>query len=243
MIAQGLWGRGNASPLDMIFGGTVLVKFAPLAGFGFIGCQLGQKLRKYADDTGIRVDAVESDPAITQLCATRRSSIETSTWNQDETSFKKNRYQTFVVLQASALVAPLETVYSKAAAALKIGGKLFAGDLMKCNGTGIDGQPQAAIVSLDVQTLHLCNEHISALEAVGLKIESRLDLTAEFLAAVRSGFFKSIKLLEELQECDETDTRRRMATLAVQIATWKRIYYLAVERKLEVIGFVATRVM
>jgi hypothetical protein len=226
----------------MILGGTALVKLVPTDSVGFIGIHLGHRLRKYADDTKRPVDGAEAEPTLTRSDANRKSSINSVEWKPDEPLFKNNRYQTFIVVQATALRAPLEIIYGKAANATKVGGKLFLGDLMESNGVIADSMAPNGVGATGEQALHSSDQHISALKSVGLEIECKYDLTTNFLAAVRSGFRQSLTMLEELRTSNENCRNQRTSAYAVQLETWRKMYNLATARKIELIGILATRV-
>ena len=42
VVAQALWGLGNLSPLDHLFGSTALISVSAKANLGFIGHHLGR---------------------------------------------------------------------------------------------------------------------------------------------------------------------------------------------------------
>lgn len=239
-VAQSLWSRGNLSPLDALFSATAIVKLVPTSGFGFIGNHLGHRLQKYADDLGVAVDAAEAEPTLTRLYAKSKTSIRSTEWNPEIPLFKKSRHQAFIVMQANALRGPLETVYGQSVAGLKRGGRLFAADLMVIGGD--DGEPRRICAGpFGRSTLCSFEEHASALEFAGFHIESRNDLTENFLSAVRSGLLQSLDMLEELCAVDKLNRIQRIGAFAAQLEAWKGMYDLAAARKIEAACILATR--
>ncbi len=235
-VAQSLWSRGNLSPLDALFGATAIVKLIPTAGFGFVGSHLGHRLQKYADDTSVAVDAAEADPTLTRLYAKNKSSIKTTEWKPDAALFKKKRHQAFIALQMSALSGPLEIIYGQCATGLKVGGKLFAADLMETGARNAGSGPDGG------STLRTIDEHVSSLKSVGFDIGNKGDLTENFLAAVRSGLLQSLAMLEDLRSPNASNRVQRTSAFALQLKTWKAMHGLAAARKIQAICILATRV-
>ena len=240
-VAQSLWSRGNLSPLDALFGATAIVKLIPTAGFGFVGSHLGHRLQKYADDTGVAVDAAEADPTLTRLYARNKSPIKTTEWKPDAALFKKNRHRAFIALQMSALPGPLEIIYGQCATGLKVGGKLFAADLMETGSKNAgfgpvgDGMPGGS-------TLRTIEEHVSTLKSAGFDVGNKGDLTENFLAAVRSGLLQSLAMLGDLRAPNASNRVQRTFAFALQLKTWKAMHDLAAARKLQATCILATRV-
>lgn len=241
-VAQSLWGRGNLSPLDNLFAATALVKLVPRAGFGFIGHHLGQRLRRYAEDSGMKIDAAEAELALSRLYTSRKKAINTIEWKPDTPFFKLDRYDAFVVLQASALCTSLETVYAKSVRAVKVGGKLFAADLTGGNDTVGPASVRQRVQPLGgTQPLRTLDEHMAAIASVGFEIESTHDLTPNCLAAVRSGFFQALGMIEELRALDDTNGAQRMRAFAEQLEAWGGFYRLGEKREIGASGILAVR--
>lgn len=240
-IAQGIWGRGNLSPLDAPFGAIALVKLIPTGGFGFIGRHLGQRLSKYMEDTGAIVDAAEAESSLSRLYAKPKSPIRPVEWNQGAPVFKARRHTAFMLFQSSALDAPLEGLYSQGALALKPGGKLMAADMIEVSqgsSKGAAGRCRADCANLTLTSLE---EHARALKAAGLAMQNKFDLTADFLAGVRHGLNLSLKLLEEVRSASDQVAAQRVAAFGVQLETWRTLYQLAEARKIEVTALLAVR--
>ncbi len=162
-------------------------------------------------------------------------------WNPDVPLFKKSRHQAFIVMQANALGGPLETVYGQSVAGLKSGGRLFAADLMVIGGD--EEEPRRTCAGpFGRSTLSSFEEHASALEFAGFRIESRYDLTENFMSAVRSGLLQSLSMLEELCAVDKLNRIQRVGAFAAQLEAWKAMYDLAAARKIEAACILATRV-
>lgn len=240
-IAQAIWGRGNLSPLDASFGAIALVKLIPTGGFGFIGRHLGQRLSKFMEDTGAIVDAAEADSTLSRLYAKKKSPIRPVDWNRGAPVFKAKRHTAFMLFQASALGAPLEALYGQSAGALKPGGKLMAADLIEVSRGSSEGAGSRCRADGEKLTLFCRDDHTQSLKAAGLTMESKFDLTADFLAGVRGGLSLSLKMLEEVRSCSGQTAAQRVAAFAVQLETWRTLYLLAQSRKLEVTAFLAAK--
>ncbi len=236
-IAQDLWGRGNLTPLDSLFGAAAIVRLNPTAGFGFVGNHLGQRLRKYADDTGVAVDAAEAEPALTRLTAKGKSSIRAVAWKPDTALFKKNRHRAFIALQTGVLNDLPGIVYRQCAQGLKIGGKLFAADLMLSD----SGDTARRGAGSGLPAPCPFDEHTAALKSAGFDVECRYDLTENFMAAVRSGLLQSLGMLQEFRGLEKAGRIERACAFAAQLETWKTLYSLAEARRLEAIGLLAVR--
>lgn len=141
----------------------------------------------------------------------------------------------------SALSGPLEIIYRQCATGLKVGGKLFAADLMETAsrnaGSGPIGDGLAA-----GSTLCTMDEHISTLKCVGFDIGNKGDLTENFLAAVRGGLLQSLAMLEDLRSPNASNRVQRTYAFAIQLKTWKAMHDLAAARKIQANCILATRV-
>ena len=226
-IAQELWGRGNLSPLDVPFSALALIRLIPSGGFGFIGRHLGQRLRKYADDTGAIIDAAEVDSRLTHLYAKRKSSVRPAEWGGDTALFKANRHNSFIVFQASFLGTPLKEVYSNTAVSLKQCGKLFAADLMEASLCTACWACQRCRADCENLSLAPLNTYSQTLESCGFAIDAKFDLTLDMLTSIRHGLSHSAKLLEKIKGSKEEWALQRIAAFGVQRENWRTLYYLA----------------
>jgi hypothetical protein len=239
-IAQHIWSLGNLSPLDTMFGSSAIVNLIPAKGFGFIGQHLGQRLRKYAEDSKLEVEAAEADSTLTRAHIKAKSPIRLYPWNPEAPVFKKGRYMAFIALQASSLQGGIPAVYSQAATGLKPGGKLFAADLMLAGGDA-DRVKRICGNFLGGMAIGSCQDHEAGLKASGLKVENKYDLTGQFLSAVRIGLQRSLDMLEGLSLLSESDRVQRTGAFAAQLATWKSLYDLAEAQKIAVTGLLAVK--
>lgn len=239
-LAQDLWGAGNLSPLDHLFGSTAIMKLVPKGGISFIGYHLGRRLHRYSEDTAIWIDAFEAEPSVSRFHLKKNSKIKLGKWAGGADLLKKNRYPNAVAIQASSVCPSLETVYRQCAQGLKSTGRLFAADLMFTDSGG--GTPQGeSIVGPGGQKLLSPAQHKNALAAAGFKIEAEYDLTDGLIAAVRSGFRDSIKLVGELKALEEPQKGERITAFCAQLDTWGRLYTLAQKRLIIAKGFLAAR--
>jgi hypothetical protein len=239
-IAQHIWSRGNLSPLDTMLGSLAVVNLIPAKGFGFIGHHLGQRLRKYAEDSKADVEAAEVDSTLTRAHLKAKSPIRLYPWKPEAPVFKKGRYMAFIALQPSTLRGGIKAVYGQAAAGLKPGGKLFAADLML---TGSDPDRVKRICGnfLGGMAIASCQDHVTGLNAASVRVENKYDLTHQFLSSVRIGLQNSLGMLEGLSLLSEPDRVQRTGAFAAQLATWKSLYDLAEAQKIVVVGLLAVK--
>jgi hypothetical protein len=241
VVAQDIWGRGNLSPLDVQFGSQAIMSLVPSKGFGFAGLHLGYRLLKYAEDMKASVDAAERDIALTRVYTKKSSSIRNVPWKSGSPAFKANRYESFIVAQASTLNMPLEALYQQSAMSLKGRGKIFAADLMEFkSGAGL-GMKLRGVAAGEGWRFHSCEDHVKSIADAGFAIESRFDMSAALLASIRSGFYKSLGALAELRTSDQTDRPKHLAAYLEQIETWGTVYALVEAGKLEATGILAIK--
>jgi hypothetical protein len=241
LVAQDIWGLGNLSPLDYLFASTAIMNLVPKLNMGFVGCHLGRKFHRYAEDTGIWIDAFETDLTLSRLHKKKNSTIRLNEWRSDPALLKKDRYPSFVVVQAGAVCASLESVYGPAANGLKMTGKLFAADLMRVGSDGHAEGQKSPVNGPGGQSLHTFDEHKNALESVGLAIEGKYELGDSFMGAIRSGLRQSLKSLSELQSLGEPCQSQRRSAFCVQLQMWVTLYKLAQKREISAIGLLATK--
>ena len=231
VAAQDIWGLGNLSPLDHLFGSTAIMKLVPKLSLGFIGRHLGRRMHRYAEDTGIWIDAFETELALSRLHRKKSSNIRLNKWNKDATLLKKNRYAALVVVEPSQVCPSLEVVYGQCTSGLKLEGRILVADLMRSGMHRSIRGPAGG-------DLHSFDEHKNALASVGLTIEEEHDLTDNLMAAIRSGFCETLKMLRQLSM---PDRRERQVAYCDQLEVWGTLYALAQKRVIHAAGFLATK--
>jgi hypothetical protein len=236
VAAQTLWGRGNLSPLDHLFSATAVVNLVPKGNLGFIGRHLGHRLHRYAEDSEIWIDAIEAEPALSRIHKKKKTTIKSYSWSGDASPFKKDRYATFFVIQAGLFPAPLEAVYGQCANALKVKGKLFAGDLMWASADSRPASLSGNAGVLNEKSLHTFDEHKAAIASAGISIEQTTDMTEGFTAAIRAGILGAAKDIQEWRELGEPRKSQRKAALFAQFETWGILYALAQKRLIRAIA-------
>jgi len=241
IVAQDIWGAGNLTPLDHLFCSTAIMNLVPKLSMGFIGRHLGRRLHRYSEDTGIWIDAFETDLVLSRLHKKKDSTIRLKEWNDNAALFKKSRYSTFIVVQASEICASLNTVYGQSANGLKADGRLFVADLMWSGVDSHGATRPGSVKGPGGQYLRTFDEHKGALAAAGLTIEGKYDLSDGLMSAVRNGFLQSLKTLSELRALNEPERSQRRFAFNAQLETWATLYILAQQRAISATAFLALK--
>ena len=208
VVAQSLWGLGNLSPLDHLFGSTALINVSAKANLGFIGYHLGRSLQRYSEDTKLWIDSFETDPALTKQNKKKKATIQIGAWHEIPALFKKDRYPAIIVLQASDVCTSLEIAYAQCTHGLKATGRAFIADLMLSEGpqlpalTGMNGKPLRSI-----------DDHKKALAAAGLKIEKEIDLCNGLVSDIRGGFRDALLRIPDFLSLDQPRKNQRSGSV------------------------------
>ena len=196
---------------------------------------------KYADDMKVRVDAAERDETLTRLYAKKKSSVRNVACDFGASTFKANRYEAFIVTQASVLGVSLETLYGPCAASLKSRGRLFCADLMERE-SGISARMRPrGVCAPEGWRFRTTEAHVEALQDAGLQVENKIDMGVELLASIRSGFQQSLSVLSQLRACDRDQRAKSIPLYLEQIETWGTIYALVESGKLQASAILAVK--
>jgi hypothetical protein len=232
LVRQELWGLGNGSPLDHLFGSAAIVGLTPTTAFVVVCHRLGDRLRRYAQESNIWVDAYETELALSQARKTKASKLALVPWSPTANLLKKDRYTICVLFEPGA-IGELATIYGQCAQGLKRGGRLFAADVMTKAGESVHC-PDGRVVRPRA-------EHWKAAEAAGFAIERDLDMSPGLQASIRSGFLQSIRLLAEIRALRGPCKLQRQSTYMIELETWSLIHHLIDRDLATATGFLATR--
>jgi hypothetical protein len=235
VAAQTLWGRGNLSPLENILGMAVIANLVPKGEMGFIGQLLGQRMHKYAEDKGIWIDAVEAEPALSQIHKKPQTTIRLFRWGGATEGLKTNRYTYCAAFHASAFAVSLDEVYGKCAAALKVKGTLLVGDVMWT------AEPGTGAPLPGGRTFHSLDGHKAALSRAGMKVERTLEFSDNLKSAIYAGLVQSTKDLAEWRALPARVKDQRKAALMEQLELWAAICTLIQRKMLCVTGLIASK--
>jgi hypothetical protein len=218
-IAQRLWGWGNLSPLDDVFGSMTIVRLALTRNskFGLIACRLGGRLQRYSKEAGLWIDAFESEQRHPGLHKEKDTKCTLRSWAEDEAMLGDGKYTDVAVFEPAG-VSSLPLIYSQCAKGLKDGGKLFVADLMAQDTISEQSSP----VPLG-RVFHSVSEHERALAASGLALQTQVDLSRDVLIKVRQGLIALADLLVEARKLDNPKKKLTRAALGSQVETWARI--------------------
>jgi hypothetical protein len=216
IIAQDLWGHGNLSPLDDIFESHALVALAPskVAKLAVVAAHMGRRLQRYSKDTGLWIDAFESEPELSRFTKEKDAKISFSAWDTSKKPLGAAKFTDLIAFQTSARCDTLAAFYELAAKCLKSQGRIFAADLVLTPGAR---EPAAGAL---FKSLKPWNDHQQAVGAAGFKIEKELDLTQELMAKIRHGFHAGTEKLGELRQLEEPHKCRMTAAFCAQLETW-----------------------
>lgn len=231
-VVQELWGLGNGSPLDHLFGSSVIVSLTPTTTFVVLCRRIGERLRRFSEEAKIWIDAFETEPALSLARKTKNAKVKLAHWGAEESLLKKGRYTNCVAFEPGAFAEP-ETVYGQCAHGLKRGGRIFVADLMS---TSAD-----LLRCPDGRVVRPRETHWQAAEAAGLAIERDVDLSSGLQAAIRSGFFQSIQLLAEIRTLSGPRKMQRQAAYLLELETWSFVYAALERGAMTATGFLATR--
>jgi hypothetical protein len=222
-VAQDLWGVGNLSPLDDLFGSAALMSLAvtPTSIFGVIGCHLGARLKRYSTDTGVWIDVFTNEPPLS-LQDHDNARIKLHRLNDKGRTLAKSRFSALAVLQASKNSHSLQATYGECANGMKRGGQLFSADLMRLS-TGEACSLQAR-TDAKAQSFPSLRDHKNALAAAQLSIQNEHDLTGHLMAAIRHGFLKGTNMLGILRKLDEPWKSQRLSAFCSQLQTWLNLF-------------------
>lgn len=235
VAAQTLWGRGNLSPLDHMLGTAVVANLVPKGELAFIGHHLGFRMHRYAEDTGVWIDAIEAEPALSHVHKKKQAKIKLYRWNGAAEALKKNRYPTCAVFHASAFAASLDELYGKCAAALKTKGTFFVGDVMWTAKPGKD------IPLPGGRVLRSLDDHKSTLTRAGLIVERTIDMSDNLKASIYAGLAHSAKDLAEWRALPKRVKDQRKAALMEQLELWGTICAMIQHKVLCVTGLIGSK--
>jgi hypothetical protein len=220
-VAQRIWGWGNLSPLDDVFGSLAVIKLTLTRNskFGLIAARFGNRLQRFSKEVGLWVDAFESEPRHLALQKEKQVKCTLKPWNADEALLGAGKFTELAIFEASQITNPVSILSRQCAKGLKVDGRLFLADLMLPDE---DGDSDAWTHLRLARPLQSKSNLRRALAESGLKIEEELDLTFDVAAKIRHGLVAIADLLVDARNLDEPQRRVTRAALASQVETWAR---------------------
>jgi len=238
-LAQDLWGQGNLSPLDEVFESQALVTLTvpKTAKLAVVARHMGRRLHRYSKDTGLWIDAFESEPELSRFSKDKDAKMSLKPWDNSPNLLGAGKFTDVIAFQTSALNEDLPAIYGLIAKSLKKAGRLYAADLM------LEGPSRAAApgrVAL-LQNLKPLDEHKQAIVAAGLSVEKEFDLTHEVIVRIRSGFQESTDKLSEICHLEGPLKAQMTAAYCAQLEIWATAAVLLETGKIVARGVLAVK--
>ncbi|HXZ69227.1 MAG TPA: hypothetical protein VEH07_11605 [Alphaproteobacteria bacterium] len=233
-ICQDLWGHGNLSPLDDPFESRALVALTPnkKSKLAFVGRHLGRRLHRFSKESGVWIDAFESEPELSKLVKEKGDKIMLKTWENNPALMGDGKFTDVIACQPSQL-DELGAVYGFIAKSLRPEGRLFIADLAL-------ETPALAGPGL-FQHLQSFAEHRQALSAAGLRLGEETDLSKDIMTKIRGGFQACVDKLVELRSLEEPAKRQITLAFGSQLEIWATVALLLETGRLSARVLMASR--
>ena len=216
-IAQDIWGMGNLTPMDDVFGSLAVRTLAAPSNaiFGAVCYHLGNRLFEFSREAGVWIDAFEGESAVTQIEKRPKDKIKLHHWTPGKTDIKKNRYTHFAVLNAGRIPHTTPEHLQDCVRALRTGGTLFFADLV-----------QTGSKSYNIgQSLHHIEQHRKAFADVGCEVYNEFNMTDEVKLAIFKALSQSLNMLARVRLLKEPWRKQRLHGFYKELEYAAMLYY------------------